>query len=300
MTLPNFLIVGAAKAGTTALYHYLRQHPDIYLPERIKEPMFFCGISEERYNGPGRIYARGKIATPEEYAGLFQEANGHRAVGEASVPYLFYHQDTIRGIRAHLTTPPRIVISLRHPAQRAYSNYLHHVRDGVEDLGFEDALAAEAQRRDAGWWWGYQYRAGGRYTAQVAAYLEAFGEERVHIVLYDDLKARPLETVRGIFAFLGVDAGFAPDMSERHNVSLVPRRPGIQRLLQGEGGVKSLLKPLIPAPLRRSLKRKVSEANMQRPPRMDEHIRRALTDEYRDEIAGLQGLIGRDLSHWLN
>ena len=300
MTLPNFLIVGAAKSGTTALYHYLKQHPDIFMPELIKEPMFFSGIHEGLFKGPTQIYARGKITTIDQYIALFQQANGQIAVGEASVPYLYYHARTIPKIIEVLDKHIKIIISLRHPAERAYSNYLHHVRDGLEPLGFAEALEEESGRCREKWWWGYQYRDASRYYSQVKAYIDAFGRENIHVILYEDLKQQPQATLQGIFRFLAVDEQFVPDVSQRHNVSLVPKNPSLQDFLRQPHIVKNLLKPLLPMGLHKKLKERVIRANMTRPPELDGAMRHRLVNEFREDIEKLQMLLGRDLSSWLS
>jgi hypothetical protein len=300
--LPNFLIVGAAKAGTTAIYEYLRQHPEVFLPGELKESFFFAGVTPERFPGPGGRYAEGAVRSLTDYERLFDAAGGRKAIGEACVAYLYFHETSIPRIRAVLGDSVRIVIVLRDPAERAFSNYLHHVRDGYERLSFEDALAAEEERRAKGWWWGFQYRDVSRYAGQVRAYLDAFGRERVTVALYEDLSRDPSGFLRGLFEALGVDPRFAPDTSIRHNPSGVPRSALARFVTVQRHGPLGSLRRLVPAPLRRRAAARLQDSltsNLVKPP-LSPALRRALVAELRDDVLALSGLLERDLSAWLS
>ncbi|NBC16502.1 MAG: sulfotransferase, partial [Bacteroidetes bacterium] len=124
---PTFLIVGAAKAGTTSLYRYLRQHPDVYMPASIKETFFFSRASVTEASGPGRRYGTQAVTSWSDYADLFADANAQPARGEACTAYLYFYDEAIPEIRKYLGAGVRIVIILRDPVERAYSNYMHHV-----------------------------------------------------------------------------------------------------------------------------------------------------------------------------
>src|SRR3954462_1224231 len=120
---PNFLIVGAAKSGTTSLFEYLRGHPDVFMPD-VKEASYFAGAG---------------VKNEADYLALFREAGPARAVGEASGAYL-YLPDTARAIHDLLGPRVRIIVILRNPIDMAYSLWGHMVREGGEQLGFFDAL----------------------------------------------------------------------------------------------------------------------------------------------------------------
>jgi hypothetical protein len=298
--LPNFLIVGAAKAGTTALHEYLRQHPDVFLPAELKESFFFAGLPES-IPGPGGGIASGAIRTLADYERLFEGAAGRRAIGEACVGYLYYHETAIPRIRTTLGDAVRIVIVLRDPVERAFSNYTHHVRDGIERLSFADALAAEGKRRAEGWWWGFQYRDASRYAGQVGAYLEAFGRDRVSVLLYDDLARDPRAFLRDLFGLLGVDEDFEPDTSIRHNPSGIPRSALARLLSVQRHGPLGSLRALVPAALRRRAAARLEHSltsNLVKP-ELPPELRRELVAEFRDDVLALSRTIGRDLSAWL-
>ncbi|HMB89289.1 MAG TPA: sulfotransferase [Rhodothermales bacterium] len=298
MTTPNFLIVGAAKAGTTSLYHYLRQHPDVFMPEALKESFFLSGLSPTQFVGPGRQYGSRMITTWEAYQDLFAGSADCPARGEACVAYLYFTDETIASIRQWLGRDVRIIISLRDPVGRAYSNYLHHVGDGIEPLPFEEAVEASGWRRKAGWWWGFDYLEVGFYYRQVKAYLDAFGAEQVLILLHGDLEADVQGTLSRIFRFLGVEATFVPDVLLRHNVTGLPRSEWIHSIMAGTGRVRNIFKNLLPIQMRRRLKHLYIQKGLARPPLAPE-MRRRLIETYKSDVQRLQALIERDLSRWL-
>jgi len=196
---PNFFIVGAAKAGTTSLYHGLRQHPDIFM-SYPKEPHHFTQVNpphELRWHFEGHI-------EPERYLRLFEGSHGFKAIGEASTSYLCHPFVPLR-IREQVPEA-RIIISLRDPIERAYSHYLMHVREGIQTLGFYDALLEDMQRTEEAWAISHFYVEKGRYAGQVRRYLEVFGRDRVKVVLFDALKSDPAATVREVVRFLDLDS----------------------------------------------------------------------------------------------
>lgn len=298
MALPNFLIVGAAKAGTTSLYHYLRQHPDVFMPERLKESFFLAGLSPTQFTGPGRQYGSKMVTTWSAYQDLFEGSSDCSARGEACVAYLYFTDKTISSILDRLGRDMRIIISLRDPISRAYSNYLHHVGDGIEPLSFVEAVEASARRKEAGWWWGFSYLEVGFYYRQVKAYLDAFGAEQVLILLHEDLETDIEKVISRIFYFLGVDHTFVPDVSVRHNVSGVPRSAWVHRIMTGTGRTRNGFKSVLPAWLRRRLKDLYTQRGLARAPLAPE-VRGCLVETYKSDIQQLQVLIKRDLSAWL-
>jgi hypothetical protein len=198
--LPDFLIIGAQKAGTTALYAYLRRHPAITGPS-WKEVSYFDrhfarGEAWYRGNFPNRIRARGKL------------------VGEASPSYVFHPLGPER-VRA-LVPEARLVALVRNPVDRALSHYHHEVALGREPLSFEDALAAEEERlrgeeerlaADPGYfsraWWSHAYKARGRYAEQLERWLAVFPREQLLILPSEDLGAEPERTHARVLDFLG-------------------------------------------------------------------------------------------------
>ena len=239
MTRPNFMIIGAAKAGTTSLYHYLRQHPQIYMTP-TKETNYFALVGHPLdYAGPGDqdYITRFSVTTPEGYAAQFAGVQGERAIGEASPLYL-YDAQTPGRLKAAVPDV-RLVAVLREPVTRAYSAFSHLVRDGREPAAsFAEALALEDERIAAGWEHIWHYTRMGRYAEQLRRYQALFAPEQLRVYLHDDLLRRPDWVMQDLLNFLEVDPSALPDQSVRHNVSalglphLPPLLPEVQERLE--------------------------------------------------------------------
>ena len=305
--MPDFLIIGAAKSGTTALYHYLNQHPQVYMsPE--KEPRFFA-LEGQRpdFRGPAdhRGINRCRFTSAEAYSELFRGISAEKTAGEASTLYL-YSPRAPENIARH-APEAKLIAVLRNPVDRAYSAFTFMLRDSREPLDdFSLALADEQRRIAENWGPEYHYRQRGFYYPQLKRYFEKFGRERVRVYLYDDLMEDPGSVVRDMFRFLEVDEAFEPDMSARHNVSGVPTSKALQRaylFLRGSSPLKSAIKALLPAGMRRRAYSRalhsVQSRNLSKAPPLPPRMRQELTEAYRDDILKLQGLIQRDLSKWL-
>jgi hypothetical protein len=297
VSMPNFLVIGAQKSGTTALYHYLRQHPQVYMSP-VKEPHFFTYEGwEPKFSSPYRGYAP-PVKKIEDYRALFRGVTSETAVGEASTSYIYFERALYR-IRHH-APGAKLIAVLRDPAERAYSNYLHLFRGGWEPLdGFEQALEVEEARIRDNWGSVYHYRQKGFYRSQLERYFEAFGRERIRVYLYEDLREDPLGMLRDVFNFLGVDDDFHPNVSLRHNVSGVPRSRALHGLLGRSHPLKSAVKPFVPEVVRLRLVTSLRNRNLSRPSPLSPRIRGRLIENYREDILRLETLIGRDLSGWL-
>jgi hypothetical protein len=289
---PNFLIVGAAKCGTTSLHRYLSQHPQIFMPEWKELSLFI----DDPF---GPLH---RVPSAAVYYRLFEKAAGFPARGEASTAYL-YNPASPRLIRSALKDP-RIVIILRDPVAMSYSLYHHEYRKEGETIDrFEDALAVEPNRmkdpgfqgRCFGWHANYYYFHRGLYTPQVKRYLERFGPARVCILLFEELKHSPLATVRTLYRFLGVDDAFVPELkiyNKAGELLNVPR-------FWSDGGL--FLKTAQYA-LKGNVFRKMPHLlrNLIRPrlPKMRPKTARRLRRRFRPDIEALEKLIERDLSRW--
>ena len=300
MTLPNFLIIGAAKAGTSSLFAYLGQHPDVFISP-AKEPNFFA-LEGQRvsFAGPGdSIINQASITDFEKYEALFKAAKGARAIGEASTAYL-YMPAAAPAIRRHVPDV-RLIAILRDPAERAYSSYLHMHRDGREPLAsFQEALEAEEARVRDNWEHLWHYTRLGFYHAQLRRYYDLFPREKIAVWLYDDFEADPRRVLREVFAFLEVDPSFEPDMSVRHKVAGTPRSKALHAVLTRPNPAKALAKQLLPANVRSLLYGAMMQRNIvEHRERLPDDTRRMLHRLYRSDVERLSLLIGRDLSAWL-
>jgi len=299
--LPNFLIVGAAKSGTTSLFYYLNQHPEIFIPKR-KECRFFSSITED-LNGPGDkpfSDVSSVMKTLDEYKSLFLGVTNEKAIGEITPDNLYYYKNSIKNIKNVLGSDIRIIIILRNPIERAFSNYLHHIRDGIETLSFEDALQQENERKKKKWWFSYHIASMGFYYKQVKAYLENFS--KVKIYLFDDLKKDALTLTKNIYDFLEVDSSFTPDISFTYNVTGIPKNKFIYVFLTKPNLLKSFIKPIV-TPFLSKKKRKILMQDLKiknlEKPKMKPETHEYLKNLYREDISRLEDLINRDLSHWL-
>jgi len=282
---PNFLVIGAGKAGTTALYYYLRQHPQVFMSAR-KEPYFFAyegAELDEHFRGPGDRTAFAPPVTHwEDYLQLFAAAR-EAAIGEASAVYL-YSGDAPARIR-HYLPQARLIVMLR--------------RSGREPLAdFREALQSEEERVRLKWAPAWHYRRRGLYGAQVERYLALFPRAQLRLYLYEDWQADNLGVLRDIFRFLEIDDAFTPDISRRYNVGRVPRNSAWHTFLCQPHPLKDIVRPLFPKPLADRLWLCLWSANLA-PAVFDPQVRAELVEYYRPDILRLQDLLQRDLSHWL-
>ena len=285
MVLPNFLIIGAGKSGTTSLFRYLAQHPEVYMSP-AKEPSYF--------KQPGGLQGRERkhVRTLEEYTACFEGATDEKAIGEATPAYLT-SADAARQIRETIPDA-RLIAILRQPADRAFSAYSMWISKGHEPLSFADAIVAEIrdpadhQRR---------YIQYGFYARQLAPYYELFDPGQLRVCFFDDLSNQPLELMRDLYDFLGVSTSFVPDTARWHNTrSAPPKRPALNRVLSRPAMKK--LRRFVPSGARHaagSFARQGSDESLTMAP----EERRFLTDLFRDDIADVEQLTGRDLSAWL-
>jgi len=290
--LPNFSGIGAAKAVTTALYWYLAEHPAVFM-SRVKETNYFAfGL-----DGEGRLLYgdpevhRFPVRSLSEYERLFAEAGTATAVGEASPIYLECPQAAGR-IR-ELLPAARIVCSLRHPVDRAYSDYQMYLRRRGRRLDpARDLTPASAWARPSSHWMGI-----GRYHEQLSRYYAVFPRSQIHVALFDDLKRNALEFTQNVYGFLGVDAAFAPDFGAPHAVGGMPA----SRLLESfflSGAIRSAVEPWVPKRAANWVRR-LHSRNLRPAPPLPPELKKELSQPFREDITRTSELIGRSLQHWL-
>jgi len=312
---PNFLVIGVAKAGTTSLYHYLLQHPDVYLP-KIKEPNFFAMHNETADVPPNAPYYRSSIelfkrikkesvVDIEQYTALFSHAKKEKAIGEVSTFYL-YHPKAPDRIKRFIPTVKMVAI-LRNPIERSYSSYLHLVRAGVETREFKEALMEEPYQSENVWLARKDYYIRpGFYARQLMRYYEKFDSDQIQVFLYDDYKREPEEMLRKIFEFLEVDSRFKPDISTKHNVSGIPLDSPLRKKSQLDRikrtvlteALKEAAKTVFPGRWQGKLRSLYQRTWLDRPA-MDLEDRRMLIGIFREDILRLEDLLKRDLATWL-
>lgn len=280
MTLPDLVVAGVPKAGTTSIYHYLRQHPSVFVPSAPRDIMFFAfdpanpeHVAASRQDFPVRTMA--------EYESVFAPAGGARVVAEVTPAY-FERSGALE--RLHETLPDaRIVLSLREPVGRLYSHAQMNVRLGTAD----DAVAEMHRLTSIGL---------GTYAEKLERWFGRFGRERVHVMLFEDLASDAQGSMREVFRFAGVDETVAVRAETVHNPGGLPRSKLMQSLIELRG--LRGLRPYAPQPVYELVAR-LRAANLRKAPALAEPERAAVIARCRDDILATSELIGRDLSAWL-
>jgi hypothetical protein len=262
-----------------------------------KETNFFAFEGQEvSFHGPGdEEISRSAITTLKAYRQQFGGVSKEIAIGEAS-PWYLYSARTAENIHRHVPDAKLIAV-LRNPVDRAFSSYLHVVRDGRERLTFEKGILAEEERIAQGWEFIWHYQRAGFYAAQVERYMSLFSRDQLRFYLYDDLLADTRRFLRDIYEFLGVDTSFVVDTSLRPNSTGVPKNRLLGRLILQPNHLKTTAKLFIPQQARYNLSQRLSQRLLHKPS-LSAETHRKLTNAYKDDISALQDLIGRDLSAW--
>ncbi len=296
---PDFLIIGAARCGTTALTHFLTQHPEVHFSSP-KETHFFAFANQSiDFRGPGDdvMMNQRAILHPNDFQKLFVNRGNKKASGEGSVSTLYYPQSSIPNIQSYAPNAKMIVV-LRNPIERAFSSYMYMIGRGYEpETSFERALDLEPERIEQNWHHIWHYTRMGFYHDQLKAFLDAFGSDRIRVYLFDRMQADKLETLRDLFEFIGVDSSFRPNTESEINRSGKPKSLLIQRVFQSIQKVSWLregIKSVVPL----SIRDRIRKVNL-RDERMNDSCRRRLTHLYGDEIQRIAKLLNTDLSHWM-
>ena len=210
---PNFFILGAGKSGTTSMYYYLNQHPEIFFPT-VKEPAYFAfsNFAGNHYHSEDQSWVNQCVTDPVEYQALFKNVANEQIIGDATPIYL-YHPNSAEAIYRACPNAKLLVI-LRDPYDRAYSDYLMHVRDNNEKRTFLDAL-----KQDHGKYRFYvgSYLEKSLYGEQLQRYYNYFDREQLMIIPFADLSKNSEKTVKSVIEFLEIDASFIPNCSDSYN-----------------------------------------------------------------------------------
>jgi hypothetical protein len=293
---PNLYLIGGMRCGSTTLNLILGQHPEIFMSP-VKEPMFWVAEAHRSRGTDPASRMASKYIAPGAYAGLFAEAGTARWIGEAS--HYLYHPK-VPELLADKAPEARVIVVLRDPTERLFSEYLNRRRGGHYDGSFDDYMG------DEGRFWAKTR--GDRPAAQsdklnkgmqaklLRPWIETLGPDRVYCLLFDDLQRDPAGAAARIFEWLGVDTGFEPVVVHTQRGG-VAKRPGVMKLLNSQKGALRWIKARIPRIWRERLRARVYASTLERP-KMSPDTKRALRDIYFDDVAALERLIGRDLSAW--
>lgn len=292
MTLPNFLIVGVQKAGTTSIYNYLREHPQVYM-SLVKETNF---LEKDWENLPPEQQNKNGIVTLDKYCELFAEVKEEIAIGEASPNYLFHYESSAARIKKYVPNAKLIVV-LRNPVERAYSDHLMHLRDAIGYRGLSEQIKHSSHKS-------FILRKG-FYYAPLAYYFDQFGREQVKVFFYDDLCNNPQEFMAEFYQYLGVNKQFRPNTARKAQVAKIPKNKTINNLLKKNNILRNtatnILKTVMPVEARQKLRERLIDLNSQHKKQvpLSPEERQQLIELYREDILQLQDLVGRDLSSWL-
>ena len=296
--LPNFLIVGAAKSGTSSLHNYLNQHPEVFMPSynkegmKVKEPRFLIKdlVQHRLHNG---------VWNWEEYKSLFNEVKNEISIGESTVLYLYYYEHAIDNIKKYLGENVKIIIMLRNPTDRAYSAFQHVSRGLKEQNSFEEALKIEKGRMDkeSSLTPMVMYKEMGLYHDMVRAYKENF--KNVHIIFYEDFRDDTEGEIKKIFKFLELSLSVNIDFVSRHNVGGKRwKNEKMKHVFMKNSPLKSALKKAIPKSLRKGVRDKLISASTDKVAPMKENTRVKLNEFFKEDVKKLSDLLNRDLTHW--
>ena len=299
VSLPDFLIVGAARSGTTSLYYLLRQHPRIFMPD-LKEP-FYLTFAGEIPDFTELHFLRDHRWTLEDYAELFSGATEDQLLGEASTSYLYMHRETIPNIEriyGQKADEIKYLAVLRNPVDRTYSNYLLLRSAGWDELSFDEYLDTSFTRDRMKRRWDYDYIGLGRYAEGISAYKQRF--PHVFVTLYEDL-ADQRRLLDGIFDFLELERIELQGDRLQANASGAPRSRLALSLFDTAGRLASPIRTILPysARVRLAKLRESARRRLLRQPGMSAEQRGRLRSILRDDILRLQEIIDRDLSSWL-
>lgn len=303
-TWPNFMVIGAGKSGTTSLYEYFNQHPEMFMSQ-VKETNFFAlegKVVKQHDDSPEQTeHYPWSVTTEPEYKALFQEVSSEKAIGEVSPMYL-YNEKAPKAIKARIPDVKLIAI-LRQPTERLYSRYMHLVREGREpSASFSDAL-----NKGSIWWRRNDLVTEGFYGKYIQRYLETFPRHQLKVVLYEDFRNHQQEVLKDLYRFLGVAEIEIGNTTVEQNKSGKIKNPLLNQVIGQRSPFISGARKAMPG-LVKSLKNnsvvsglltKMRNSNLEKAP-LDAGLKKEITDKiYKEDILLLQQLLNKDLKHWL-
>ena len=288
MTKPNFMMIGVAKAGTTSFFHYLDQHPQIFVCD-IKATNYF-GYEDARDwkwadEGDAPLLQNFPVRTLEAYEAVFSKASNEIAIGEVS-PQYFRCPNAARRIHEYAPNV-KLVLSMRNPVDRAFSGFMMRTRRGEAVKGFYEELTPQSSHVKEGF-----------YYHRLKRYLDLFPREQIKIYIFEEFKKDATGTIVDLYSFLGVDTTFQPDTTVKYNPGAVPKVRLLNKLFYHPKLI-NMTKSVVPERVQGMLKQ-ILELNLATTPKMPPDLRAKLLGIYREDILGLEELLSRDLSIWLN
>lgn len=291
-TRPNFLLIGAPKAGTTSVAAYLEEHPEVFISEE-KEPFYFISdiVQSISLDDPmlDAILKKSRLKW-DDYLELFEDVGEEiKFRGEATVHYLYHYETVIPKVKEKLGDIP-IIILLRDPVSRAFSNYTYQSRGQLNS--FEDSLRLEKSRKDRGWNSFWFYKETGNYYKPVSAYLDNF--TNVYICTFEDFKNNDIDFMQKLYSFLGVNTNFVPNTKTKHNTTLVPKSKLIHKIYYFLHKFK-INTNFIPKIFKEKLRKKSFKVNTQK---INNETKKELYDYFENDIKCLEEKLGYKIIQW--
>jgi hypothetical protein len=273
MTLPTFLGIGVPRAGTTWLHEVLSSHPAVYLPRQRKEIRYF-----DRHHAEGPAWYERFFCSPEEAA-------RYEAIGEVSPQYLYDPRCPDR--IAELLPDVKLVVMLRHPVARAYSQYGFVIQRRGYAGSFEDFVTTRPRALEMG-----------HYATYLEAFRRRFGRDRILVLLFEEAVGEGGNAREELARFLGIDPHGFGEVSERVNPSTVPRFRGLSSFAVRTGRRlrKHHLEPLVDLGARLGVRRLLTSGRRVRP--LDPEVKARLSERYRGDVEELERTWGLDLTAW--
>lgn len=284
----DFFIVGAPKSGTTSLYHYLSEHPQVEMSSQ-KEPDYF---SDKAIHEQGMYYAKNRVDTLDKYESLFVQKESV-VYGEASVSYLFY-ENVAEDIKKY-NPNAKIIIMLRDPIERAFSHYLMDYRLGLISDSFENVLAKISKHKNAHLFY-QQYIEVSKYAKQIQRYLDFFKKENILFIDYEDFKKNVSKTVDQVYNFLNISTEFVADINTKHNTFIMPKNK-IIRLIYSFVFLRKILIFLFPVYLVKNISVLLFKSDKK--PELLKETRSLLSIIFNDDIKKMEEVLAKNYSKWI-
>ena len=284
----DFFIVGAPKAGTTSLYHYLNEHSEIEMSSQ-KEPDFFSDQSLQKQK---LYYDKNRIDTIEKYNSLF-ERDDVILRGDSSVSYLFY-EDVPHKIITY-NPDAKIIIMLRNPIDRAFSHYLMDYSLGLISESFETIIQKQSKHKNANLFY-QQYIQVSEYSKQIKRYLEVFSKENIHFIDYEDFKNDTSDVVSSVFLFLGVNDDFQPYLKKKYNTYTAPKNSLI-RYVYSFVACRKMVANILSKNLTKTIRNLLFRSDKK--PQLPELTRNFLIKHFESDVRELSELLNKDFTKWI-
>ncbi len=299
MKLPNFTIAGFAKCGTTSLYHYLEEHPEVFLPKR-KELHYFTYDKVLRHKDKGPKDAemhKFHTRTFNEYKAQYTTVKAEKAIGDISPTYALY-DDGLVYLKNTLGADTKMIVVVRDPIKRAYSNYLHLIRENRETESFYDALQLESERQEKGYsnFWYYKFISS--YYQHIKRLKGQF--EDVLVVTFEEFMQNPEKGIKEIYSFLEVDDTFIPEnIGTRFNPGGLYKKNILTSFIFERSKLNSFVKSIIPLNSRvKKIAHSVTNKFKTETPPVDKKSEEFLVDYFKSDVLKLKSEFGVKTEHW--